>query len=353
VEPRKKVIMDVDTGVDDALAILYLLRSGRADVLGFTVVAGNCSVEMAAKNTLRAIEAVGLEAGSGADQGASHGIDHGADQGASQGVGNGVSQGALSRGIPVAQGAPAPFLADFRPAPWIHGEDGLGNTNLPEPRGRISSERAVDQIIRQIKENPGEVTVIAVGPLTNLALAVTQAPEIAGLVKEVVIMGGVACAAGNREPWGEANISHDPEAAHIVFQAGWSLTMVGLDVTMKTFLTAEGLESLRSSASPAGQFAARVVKEYFELYARFLGEPKSALHDPLAVGIALDPSLATFCPELPVEIEVTGAHTSGMTVADLRVLLNPAFDAKRRNARVVLGVDSARFVEDFVRVLSR
>lgn len=325
MDHRKKVIMDVDTGVDDALAILYLLRSGKADVLGFTAVAGNCPVEMAAKNTLRVIEAAGFQAGLGAG----------------------------SKGIPVAQGAPAPLLADFRPAPWIHGEDGLGNTNLPEPAGKISSERAVDQIIRLIKENPGEVTVIAVGPLTNLALAVTQAPEIAGLVKEVVIMGGAACAAGNREPWGEANISHDPEAARIAFRAGWPLVMVGLDVTMKTFLTAEGLETLRSSGSLAGQFAARVVKEYFELYSRFLGESKSALHDPLAVGIALDPSLATHCPELPVEIEVTGTHTSGMTVADLRVLLSPAFDNKPKNARVVLGVDSARFVEDFVKVLSR
>lgn len=317
MDHRHKVIMDVDTGVDDALAILFLLKSGKADVLGFTAVAGNCPVEMAAKNTLRVIEAAGCG------------------------------------GIPVAQGAPGPILADFRPAPWIHGDDGLGNTNLPEPRGQISSERAVDQIIRLIKGNPGEVTVIAVGPLTNLALAVTQAPEIAGLVKEVVIMGGVACAAGNREPWGEANISHDPEAACIVFRAGWPLVMVGLDVTMKTFLTAEGLETLRTSGSPAGQFAAKVVRNYFELYSRFLGEPKSVLHDPLAVGIALDRTLATYCPELPVEIEVTGAHTAGMTVADLRVLLSPAFDTKPKNARVCLGVDSDRFVEDFVRVLSR
>ena len=310
---RIPIILDVDTGIDDALAILYALRSPEAELLACGTVRGNVDAVTAAENTLRVLEVAGAQ-------------------------------------VPVAVGCDQPLVEPKADARWVHGDDGLGNTNLPPPRGRPTGEHAVDQLLRLTRERPGEIVLVAVGPLTNLALAVAMDPQLPERVRQVVIMGGVAQPPGNIGPVTEANIAHDPEAARAVFAAGWPLTMVGLDVTMKTLLSHEDAERLGRSDDPVARFAYRISQYYLDRYTYFLGRRHCALHDPLAVAVALDPSLVRTV-DAYVEVETEGRYTRGMTVADLRVRWNPEFTVAPPNCRVCLEVDAGRFLERFLQRL--
>src|SRR5688500_14775036 len=219
--------MDCDTGVDDAMAILYGLLSPGIDVVGISCVWGNTSVENATTNTLRLLEI--------------------ADQ----------------PGIPVARGAARPLIGpDPAFAGGVHGTDGQGNTNLPPPTLSAAAESGPELIVRLARENPGELVLVPTGPLTNVAVALAMEPEIARLYKEVVLMGGNFLAPGNSRPWAEANIWHDPEAAQMVFEAEWEITAVGLDVTLKPMLSAENLDRLRDSGTPAGVHLHRITQFY-------------------------------------------------------------------------------------------
>ena len=194
----QKILIDTDPGVDDTMAILFALRSPELEVVGMTAVFGNAYVDTAALNALRLIELEGHE--------------H----------------------IPVAKGTGRPIVGPpRRVADFVHGADGLGGINPPSPDGQLLDVPAAQFIVETILQNPGEITLVPVGPLTNIALALRLEPKIVDLVKQVVIMGGAAYVPGNASPVGEANIFNDPHAAAIVFSAGWPLTMVGLDVTMK------------------------------------------------------------------------------------------------------------------------
>lgn len=311
---RVRLLLDADTGVDDALAILYLARSPEVELLGVGTVFGNIDAGTAAWNTLRALEAAGRT------------------------------------DVPVAVGAARPLLAPPVAATWVHGEDGLGNTFMPPPRGQPARESAAGQILRVTRAHPGEVVLCAVGPLTNLALALALDPGLPERVKRVVVMGGVVRRGGNTGPVQEANVWHDPEAARMVYRAGWPLTQVGLDVTMETFLTGEHLAALAAAGEAgngAAAFAARIVPHYLGVYQRFLGEAKCAMHDPLAAGVALDPSYVR-CAELHVDVETGGGLTRGMTVADLRGLVAPALVREKPNVQVALEVDAGRFMADWM-----
>ena len=200
----EKIIIDTDPGVDDTIAICTALRSPELEVIGLTSVFGNTTGELTAQNALRLVELEG------------HGD------------------------IPVARGSDVPLVFPLEKlGTWVHGADGMGNTNPPPPKGKVVSLTAAEFIIEKVRANPHEVTLVPVGPLTNLALALRLDPGIAELVKEVVIMGGVVANPGNMTPVAEANIYHDPHAADIVMAAGWPLVLVGLDVTHKTVLTAD------------------------------------------------------------------------------------------------------------------
>jgi uridine nucleosidase len=200
----KKIIIDTDPGVDDTIAICVALRSPEVQVIGLTSVFGNAPGEVTAQNALRLVELEG------------HGD------------------------IPVARGSDVPLVFPLeRLGTWVHGEDGMGNTHPPAPRGKLVDQTAAEFIIDTVRANPGEVTLVPVGPLTNLGLALRLDPGIAGLVKEVVIMGGAVACPGNMTPVAEANIYHDPHAADMVMAAGWPLTIVGLDVTHKTMMTTQ------------------------------------------------------------------------------------------------------------------
>lgn len=274
-------VLDVDTGIDDAVALLAAIRDPRLEVLGVGTVLGNVDVATATRNTLRVLEV--------AD----------ADE------------------IPVAAGVDAHLVEASRDARWVHGTDGLGETDQPEPRRLPSSEHAVEQLLRLSHEHAGSLVVVAVGPLTNLALALRRDPELADRLARIVVMGGAARVGGNRAVWSEANIASDPEAAAVVFAADCERTMVGLDVTAHATLDERDVDRLARAEDPVARFAAQILPFYLEVYARLRGERACAIHDALAVAAVVAPTMVT-TRALPVAVELHGRLTRGMTVVDLR-----------------------------------
>ncbi|MNJ35913.1 Pyrimidine-specific ribonucleoside hydrolase RihA [compost metagenome] len=295
--------MDVDTGIDDALAIAYAVHSPELELIALTTCFGNITVEEATRNTLFMLEKLG-------------------------------------KSVPVYEGAGAPLFGKLkkRYARHIHGEDGLGNALRGEPQGQKSDLAASDYIIRQVKERPHEMTIIAVGPLTNLALAIEKAPEIVPLIGEVVVMGGAVTVPGNITPYGEANIVADPDAAAIVFASGVRLKLVGLDVTLQTLLASAHLQTWRNSGRELGQLLAEMTEFYIGAYeARYPGIGGCGLHDPLAVGVAIDPSLVS--SELMRVTVVTEGEAAGQTVGTSE-------DEPR--IEVCTKVDAERFLQHFL-----
>ena len=261
----KRIIIDADTGVDDSLAILYALRSPNFRVEGITTCFGNNNAEQSADNSLRLIKLSGC------------GYE-----------------------VPVAVGANESLEGVFESAPaFIHGDNGIGNVELPKSTQKPLEEPACDFIIRKAEELKGELIIITTGRMTNLALALRKDPKLPGKVKKVVSMGGTLNAPGNITPYAEANIYGDAMAADIVFKAGFNLMLAGLDVTMKTFITDRDVENLCTycleECRPIAGYIKDVLKFYFEFHRVSMGMADACVvHDPLAVLIAEDPSLGMF-----------------------------------------------------------
>ena len=299
----KPIIFDVDTGIDDALAMSYALNSPELELLGFTTCFGNVSVAEATRNTLAVLEKVGKQ-------------------------------------IPVYQGADQTFMRGEKEgwAKHVHGEDGLGNTLKNDPIAQAESQFAPEYIIEQVKNRPHEITIISVGPLTNLALAIKRAPEIIPLVKEVVIMGGAVKVPGNVNAYAEANIIADPEAAEYVFSSGLQVIIVGLDVTMQTLLPKSELNQWRATGQETAHFFADMTEFYIGYYESFYpGIGGCALHDPLAVGVAIDSSFVAM-ESMNVKV-VTEGKEVGRTVGYLE---------GEPKIRVCTEVEAARFLEHFL-----
>jgi len=271
-----KVIIDTDPGADDALAILLALNSPELDVKALTVVAGNVVVEQGVENALNLVSLAGR-------------CD-----------------------VTVAKGAARPLMQKLVTAEFFHGANGLGNVELPAPTCRADSRFAPDLIIELLHKYPHELTLVPVGPLTNIALALRKDPTITGLAKEVVLMGG-SITGGNATAAAEANIANDPEAARAVFEAGWPLTMVGLNVTERTLFTRADLERLAHTRGTQNDAAVQVLKFLVDR-ATGLGAEGTPMHDPLAVGAAIDRHLIT-TRDMWVEVETAGEFTRGETVA--------------------------------------
>jgi purine nucleosidase len=276
----RPIVFDCDTGIDDALALLYLLKNG-GELLAAGSVHGNVPAPLGAKNTLRVLEVAGVS------------------------------------GVPVTVGAHHPIAQPLQTAEWVHGDDGLGNTNRPEPTAGIAAGSAAEQIVDLARSRPGEFTLVAVGPLTNLGLALLIEPDLPRLIPEVIIMGGAVSPPGNITATAEANVWHDPEAAQLVVQAPWQLTLADLDATSQTLLSDEHLEKIRDSTTAEGKFAWSILDHYLTVYSQWVNRRTCPLHDPLAVALALDPTLATY-RTLPTRIELRGAETRGTTVCDQR-----------------------------------
>ncbi|HET6315907.1 MAG TPA: nucleoside hydrolase [Chloroflexota bacterium] len=303
-----RMILDVDTGIDDALALAVAVRRPAIKLEAVLSVAGNVSLDLTTRNTLTVLDWLGA-----------------AD-------------------VPVAAGAVGPLRGAVREASHWHGADGLGSAALPRSR-RTARDDGVGYLIERVLAEPGEITVVCVAPLTNLALAVQRAPEVVSAVREVVLMGGAARAPGNSTPVAEFNIYADPEAADVVFRQRWPLTMVGLDVTNRVLLTRHDRDALASAGSPEAVLVREVTRRHFDV----LGVDAIALHDPLAVAVALEPDLATVV-ETEAAVETGGEHTRGQTVVDLRshrhtsILPGPT-------RRVCVDVDVARAREFFFTTL--
>lgn len=307
-----RCVIDTDTGIDDAMAILYGLLAPEIDIVAFTTVWGNARIEPCTLNTLRLLELVGQP------------------------------------GIPVAVGAGKPLLGPLSHVSTdVHGEDGQGNLNLPPPTLRPVSESAAAMLVRLAREQPGHLSLVALGPLTNLAAALAIDPGIARLYREVVIMGGAFRVSGNVTRVAGANVWHDPEAAQIVYEAGWPITVVPIDVTHTVRLTQAALDGLRDTGTPAAVHMHRIADFYVTRYERTFKCRECAMHDPMALAIGADRSLIARSERARVDIELTGTLTRGMTVADFR----PWASEEDANAEIVFEIDGPRFLARWLAVL--
>ncbi|NOV04308.1 nucleoside hydrolase [Paenibacillus planticolens] len=307
---KKKVILDVDTGIDDALGILLAVRSGEMDVLGITTVNGNVSLHQATLNTCKILQLLQME-----------------------------------NEIPVVKGANKPLMRPTFFEHRVHGKDGLGGALKDMPvHTKVLEGHASDFIVEQVRRHQGEVTLVMTAPLTNLALAVMKYPDLIHQVKEVIVMGGVVQGFGNVTPTAEFNMYVDPEAAKIVFQAGFpNLTLVGLDVTRKALLTDDHIQALGDS--PIGRYVKESTAEYMQRYYERNGVRACALHDPLAVGVALNKQLVT-THHYYVDVETKSELCDGQTVCDFQNRLS-----KAANVHVCTEVSADDFLELFIRTL--
>ncbi|MGI8423990.1 MAG: nucleoside hydrolase [Chloroflexota bacterium] len=319
--PGLPMLLDLDTGIDDALALLLALRSPELALAGITCVAGNVTLEQVVRNTL------------------------------------GVLEAADAPPTPVAAGAEKPLKRRLTTATFFHGEDGIGGVPLPATHRTTIAQSAPEFICQTAREHAGALCLVAVGPLTNIALALQRDPDLPRHVRRLVVMGGAATVAGNVTPAAEANFHNDPEAAEQVFRAGFDLTMIGLDVTLKALFDARryGLarDAVATRADPVARLAVQVLDFYLkaDLAAGLEGSP---MHDPLAVAVAAVPDVVTY-RELRVDIETEGRYTAGASVTnsaekieriesrgdhdDVIGLMTP-----QPNCHVALDVDAPRFL---------
>jgi len=314
----KKVIIDTDPGTDDALAILLALNSPELDVRALTVVPGNVTAQQGLENALKLVS-----------------LTNRCD-------------------VHVAGGAQHPLFQKLITAELWHGANGLANVELPPSKCKADPRFGPDLIIQMIHESPHEITLVPVGPLTNIALALLKDPSIVPLVKEVVIMGG-SISGGNVNAAAEANIYNDPEAAQIVFHAGWRLTMVGLDVGDKTLYDQAHLDQLSKTHGPENDFAVKVLTFLLGQEAKYGAGGGSPMYDPLAVGTAIDPSIVSTQP-MHVDVESRGEFTRGETVANRRNAVErnvlhgdryviEGIDHVDPNVQVCTGVNAEKFLQ--------
>jgi inosine-uridine nucleoside N-ribohydrolase len=316
----RRVIIDTDPGTDDALAILLALNSPEIRVEALTIVAGNVTASVGLENGLKIASLAGR-------------CD-----------------------LPVAKGAQGPLHGKLITEPFWNGPNGLGGAELPVSRCKADQRFGPDLIIELVHKYPHEITLIPIGPETNIALAVLKDPSIVPLVRGVVLMGG-SISGGNVNGAAEFNVFCDPEAADVVFNAGWPVTMVGLDVTEITLMKNEDVARLEQNAGPEAKFAAAVARFQIGLY-QGTGFGGGAIHDALAVGAAIDASFLK-TKMMHVDVETAGRYARGETIGNRHgtvdkvvahgdqlesVGVNPV----EPNVNVAVGIDSERFLKFFV-----
>jgi len=230
------------------------------------------------------------------------------------------------RGVPVAAGCGRPLTRLLQTAGYIHGETGLDGPAFGEPSVPLDPRHGVDLLIELLMKSDGDITLVPTAPLTNIAVAVRKEPRIVSKVREVVLMGG-AYTRGNTTPAAEFNIAVDPEAAAIVFTAGWPLTMVGLDLTHQALATPAVLQRIAALGTPIARIAVQLMEFFRETYRRHAGFDSPPVHDPCAVARVIDPAVME-CVDAFVAVETRGEWSSGMTVTDFSGRLGPAANAK-------------------------
>ena len=305
----KKIILDCDPGHDDAMAILLAHGNPEIELVAITTVAGNQTLDKTSLNARRVATVAGI------------------------------------RDVPVAAGCDRPLTRELKTAGYIHGESGLDGPAFGEPTVPLDSRHAVDLIIELLMHSNGDLTLVPTGPLTNIAMAVRKEPRIVAKVKEIILMGG-AYTRGNTTPAAEFNIYVDPEAAEIVFRAGWPLTMVGLDLTHQALATPAVLERIAALGTPVARIAVQLMEFFRQTYRRNAGFDSPPVHDPCAVARVIDPNVMQ-CVNAFVAIETRGEYSSGMTVTDFSSRLGPT------NAQVATKLDVDLFWDLMVDAIRR
>jgi purine nucleosidase len=309
-------LIDTDTASDDAVALILALREPAVEVLAITVVAGNVALPQGSRNARYTVELCGAS-------------------------------------VPVYEGAEKPLARPPIDASFFHGQDGLGDQGYPPPRQAPARGHGPDVIVERIRERPGLV-LVTLGPLTNVALALQKAPDIASQVSRCIVMGGAACTVGNVTPAAEYNIWCDPEAARVVFRSGLPIEMVGWELCRGAAnLDDADIALCRTLDTPLAHFTIDCNKTALEANRRLFHDPGIGLPDPVAMAVALEPEIATRTSRHAVEIECDSALTRGMTVVDSldvvpRKLGDPAGWPEAAvtgppNATIVWEINVARF----------
>jgi purine nucleosidase len=300
----RKFLIDTDTASDDAVALIMAHRWQDVTVEAITIVNGNVAVEQGTKNALYTLEVCQAD-------------------------------------TPVYVGCAKPMLREPVYADWFHGKDGMGNMHYPEPQNQAKTLHAIDVIIDTIKSHPGEITLVTLGPLTNIATALLRAPEIANLVQRCVIMGGAANTVGNVTPAAEYNIWIDPEAAKIVFHSGMAMEMVGWELSRHdAAFTPSEMDAITNMGTATARLAMDCNRTALAASLQMQNAPGLTLADPVAMVIALDPNIITSQGKYFVDVETTGELTRGATIVDeLNVL------KKTPNMNVIWSIDTQRWKE--------
>lgn len=297
------IIMDVDTGIDDAIALTVALQSDKLDIKGVTVVAGNQTLAKTLKNTLDVVDFLG-------------------------------------RGdVPVARGAAGSLVREQIIAGETHGENGLGGAVLPRASITRVEEDAVDFIRKTLEESREKITIVPTGPLTNIALLLLAYPHVKDKIEKIVMMGGGAFE-GNCNASSEFNIMADPQAAAVVFASGVQIVMCGLDVTMKAYTTIEDINRVRSTGTEAGAFCADAFMHYYNRYIANSRLPGCAVHDAVAVAYLIAPEIIK-AKAATVRVDIDGDKTYACTASDFR----PYRDKSKDNALVCMDIDREAFVK--------
>ncbi len=302
-----KIILDTDPGIDDAMAIFTAFAHPEIELLGLTTTFGNVSVEQATTNALQLVEMAGVD-------------------------------------VPVAKGVETPWVKPLSDFPdFVHGKDGFGNINLPAPKGAPVAQSAAEFIVDQVMSQPGEVTLVAVGPLGNLATALKLQPQIADKVKRVVIMGGVIAADGNVSPVAEANILSDPHAADKVMAASWEVVIVGLDVTHQVVLSNALFNQIRDENPKVGAFMHQAAQFYINFYSSVRDIDGCYGHDVSAVAYVIAPDI--FGVESGEVCVATDGVAIGQTIMSRFGIPYPLpFWQDRPKQKACMSVDDQRLV---------
>lgn len=301
-----KIIMDVDTGIDDAIAMCLACGNEHFEVLGFTTTYGNRRVETTTENTLKILELIGRQ------------------------------------DIPVARGADKPIVKEYNPPEYsiVHGKDGLGDMEnpLPTPKTKPLEISAVEFMAQTLRASESPITLIPVGPMTNVATLLMAHPELKSKIQQIILMGG-STLQGNASPVAEANIISDPEAAYILFNSGVKILMTGLDATWKGYISFDELHEYKNNGNWLSNIICDMCGIYEEHYKLRMKNPGLAMHDSLAVAWAAYPQLVK-SEDYYVTVDTNGRYTYGMTVTDVHNILR-----KTPNATVAMDVDRKPFIQ--------
>lgn len=297
---KRPIIIDCDPGLDDAIALFMIMNNKNFDIRAITPVSGNVTIDKTSLNALKLVDFCGAN-------------------------------------IPVAKGASKPLFKELITAEHVHGESGLGGVVLPETKLEFSMLNAYDMIYHEAVKHEKELEIVALGPLTNIAMTILKYPDIKDKIKDITLMGG-SCGCGNDTPAAEFNICADSDAAKIVFESGIPITMVGLDATHKALVFHEEINVIAAINNKVAEVASHILLNACAFCQRF-GFEGAVMHDPLAMAYIIDPKVM-IGNEYRVDVETRGTFTNGKTVVDVYNVTG-----KKKNAYVGLDVDRKRFID--------